>query len=121
MDACKYPVGLTSTGDDSANPGAVVVEFLHTAIYICAVGGPILLPVATCSAPPRPAVGVTDEDVLAVKKLETGAVDIGIRPVALVSVSLEVVATVTSALSPGFPSLLPVQPLFFSALCRQGP
>ena len=81
-----------------------MVHFLDTSVNLATVRDSVLLPVAAAAAPSRSAIGIAYEDIFAVKPFEPRAIHVGVGPVALISVGLQVVSAevATSILLPSF-------------------
>ena len=83
-------IELTRSGDDAAYPRTIVIHLIDTPVQLAAMVGPVGLPVAARSAPPRPPVRITDKDILAVECLEARAVGVRVIGPCLVPVRFEV-------------------------------
>ena len=83
-----------------------MIHFLDASVQFAAVRNPILLPVAACATPSRSPVRLAHEDLLAVEALESRTIGIGVRPVSVVSIPLNVISPAAVADTPVLPRLL---------------
>jgi hypothetical protein len=88
---------LTSFGDDTANPRAVVVHLFHTSLNLAAMMRPVGFPIAAGAAPAWPPVRLAHEHILAVELLEPGTVGIVVGPGLISQAGFDVPSSTTSS------------------------